>query len=58
MEPVAMDVVEGELERAQRGEEVSDAAIERIVGGEMSGGGERSGMSTFKKKEEKRAEKK
>ena len=58
LEPVAMDVVEGELERAQRGEEVSDAAIEMIVGGETSGGGERSGMSTFEKKEEKRAEKK
>ena len=58
LEPIAMDVVEEELERAEKGEEVSDAAIGRIVGGETSSGGERSGMSTFEKKEEKRAEKK
>ena len=56
LEPIAMDVVEEQLESAERGEEVSDAAIGRIA--EESGSRDWSGMSAYEKKEEKRAEKK
>ena len=58
LEPIAMDVVEEELERAERGEGVSDAAIERIAEGGEGASRDRSGMSAYERKEEKREEKK
>ena len=54
LEPIDMEVVEEELERAERGEEVSDAGISRIVEGDSR---DRSGLSAYEKKEEKREEK-
>ena len=55
LEPIPMDVVEDELARAERGEEVSDAAISRIVtGGEESGA---SQLSAYERKEQKSKEK-
>ena len=55
LKPIPMDVVEGELERAERGEEVSDAAISRIVTGEEVSGA--SQLSAYERKEQKSKEK-
>ena len=60
LEPIDMEVVEEELERAERGAEVSDEAIGRIVEGDSrrSGDSRGSAMSAYERKEQKSAQKK
>ena len=56
LEPIPMDLVEGELERAERGEAVDDDTLGRIAATPTEGG-ERE-LSAYEKKEKKQAEKK
>ena len=58
LEPIDMEVVEEELERAERGAEVSDAAIGRIVEGDSGRSGDSRGMSAYERKEQKSVDKK